>query len=358
MSTKTQITAPVINCPYCQGIKIIKRGQRQKQFETVQIYYCKHCQKRFTPLITKHKSFPLRIILDSFNYYNRFFTLQTTAEQLSAKYGIAVSPQNISNWLKSYRDYLPILRLRSFIKKNYTRKAILVESRLFHGQIYDFRYHRAKTDLILDEQAKNRKLLPLKTLLELVVVECPHTLFKSNQRASEQKDIFDLSGVKIVHKTNYANKTANFVLQAVANNKLRHETLQEFMFLNDTVTVAVELPILLDQADLDHYNHILGFKVPINLAETDNHVPIITGHIDIVQIRNGQIHILDYKPSARKSKPVDQLMIYALALARLTGLKLKNFTCAWFDKDDYYEFFPLHVVYKKKGKRKKIKESH
>ena len=60
---------------------------------------------------------------------------------------------------------------------------------------------------------------------------------------------------------------------------------------------------------------------------------------------------MDYKPSAAKERPVDQLTIYALALSRLTGLRLYNMKCAWFDDKNYYEFFPLHVVYKKKQKR-------
>ncbi|MBU3965300.1 hypothetical protein KJ695_01085 [Patescibacteria group bacterium] len=61
---------------------------------------------------------------------------------------------------------------------------------------------------------------------------------------------------------------------------------------------------------------------------------------------------MDYKPGAHKEKPVEQLTIYALALARLTSLRLYNFKCAWFDEENYYEFYPLHVVYKKKKGRK------
>ena len=46
------------------------------------------------------------------------------------------------------------------------------------------------------------------------------------------------------------------------------------------------------------------------------------------------------------------MTIYALALSRLTGIRLYHFKCAWFDSKDYFEFFPLHVVYKlKKGKK-------
>jgi hypothetical protein len=41
-------------------------------------------------------------------------------------------------------------------------------------------------------------------------------------------------------------------------------------------------------------------------------------------------------------------MVYALALSRRTGLRLLDFKCAWFDDANYYEFYPLHVVHKRK----------
>jgi ATP-dependent exoDNAse (exonuclease V) beta subunit len=192
----------------------------------------------------------------------------------------------------------------------------------------------------------------IRDFLELSIAECPHQVFKDSEtRSSEFKKVFDLDQVRVVRKHNRACEIAKFVMQAVANNKLRHEKLQEFMFFSDSTTVAVEVPVLLDKDDLWHYKKRLNFKVPIELEKDDD---VITGHIDIVQVRNGIVHILDFKPSASREKPIAQLTLYALALARLTSLKLYNFKCAWFDEDDYYEFFPLHVVYKKKkkGKRK------
>jgi ATP-dependent exoDNAse (exonuclease V) beta subunit len=82
--------------------------------------------------------------------------------------------------------------------------------------------------------------------------------------------------------------------------------------------------------------------VPIETQTT------LTGHIDFVHVRNGAVHILDYKPKARLEKPIPQLMVYALALSRRTGLKLYDFVCAWFDKHEHFEFYPLHVVHKRR----------
>ena len=76
------------------------------------------------------------------------------------------------------------------------------------------------------------------------------------------------------------------------------------------------------------------------------------GRSYFLQVRNGYLHILDYKPEARKEKHAHvQLTIYALALSRRTNLPLKDFKCAWFDEHDYFEFFPLQAVYWPNGMR-------
>jgi ATP-dependent exoDNAse (exonuclease V) beta subunit len=71
---------------------------------------------------------------------------------------------------------------------------------------------------------------------------------------------------------------------------------------------------------------------------------VATGHIDFLQIRNGAVHILDYKPDACTNKPFAQLTIYALALSRMTGIPLFDFKCAWFNETDYCEFFPRTIL--------------
>jgi len=337
-------------CPYCQSSDVVKKGKRKKKMEDVQIYYCHHCQRKFTSQISKGKTYPLRIILESVTLFNRLLPLKEIVQKIKEKYGFQLSEQTILNWLKDYRGYLPFLRMRDFIAKKYQPKEIIEEIHLLHGQIYDFKYHRAKTEAILDEDFKHYKLRQIKEFLELAAVECPHDIFRESQnRASEYHNFFNLDEVKIVRKDNTAGKLVRFVMQAVANNKLRHQILQEFMLVNDSVTVGVEVPVLLGQDDILHFQNELNWQVPIDLADEE----VITGHIDFIQVRNGTIHIMDYKPSAAKVKPIDQLTLYALALSRLTSLRLFNFKCAWFDENDYFEFFPLHVVMKKKKRKRK-----
>ncbi len=71
----------------------------------------------------------------------------------------------------------------------------------------------------------------------------------------------------------------------------------------------------------------------------------LTGHIDFLQVRNRAVHILDYKPDARTNRPIAQLTVYALALTMLvSGLKLFDIKCAWFNEEEYCEFFPRSLL--------------
>lgn len=345
----------VSSCPYCQGSDFVKTGFRLKKLEKIQVFYCNHCQKKFTPLVTIGKTYPISLILQSLIWFNKFVEPEQIALHINEKYGLRIAPQTIANWIKEYERLIPFKRMREYLmgklqKNELNLKEMVAEQKLFHQQIYDFKYHRFKTDLLLEEDFKNYKQKAIKDFLELIIAECPHKVFQeSNLRASEFKNVFNLDGVRIISKKNRANEIARFVMQAVANNKERHKAMQDFALFCDSVTMAVEVPVLLNKDDVDHFRTMLNFNVPLELKDN----AVITGHIDILQLRNGMIHIMDFKPSAKKYKPVDQLTIYALALSRLTSLRLHSFKCAWFDEDDYFEFFPLHVVYKKHRKRRK-----
>ncbi len=125
-----------------------------------------------------------------------------------------------------------------------------------------------------------------------------------------------------MQKQNYANRLAELALKIAENNKARHETIQSFMLINDSATIATEIPVYLTKGDIAYFKSN-GFTFDFK----DYRTPI-TGHIDLLQIRNGLIHILDYKPEAEKANAVNQLAIYALALASRTKLAVKDFKCA------------------------------
>ena len=88
------------------------------------------------------------------------------------------------------------------------------------------------------------------------------------------------------------------------------------MLVNDSATIGTEVSIYF-------YLKEKGF---------------ITGHIDILQVRFGKVHILVLKPDANKEHPDAQLLSYAMGLLFRTKIPLSSIECAWFDDEDYLSF--------------------
>lgn len=341
-------------CPYCESKNFVKRGIRKNRYQAVQLYLCRNpeCGRTFTAQDVKGKHFPLNVVIEGMSYYNLGCTLKETCSILKEKFGVAPEPATLSAWIEEYKSLCRFERLRPYATKMYSPRDMVEAVTMAHRQLYRFRYHRAKTALMLEEFG-NRNLYRLKEYLDAVSSETPHQYFQDGERMSDMRSKFDTAGMIVKSKTNYANRLAAFVLQAVSENKARHEAVQRFFLANDSVTVATEAPVYIRKEDIEHMEHTLNFKITdngmikIKGRKSPEQMPcLLTGHIDLVQIRNGQAHILDYKPRAAKEQPIEQLTWYALALSRLTGLRLFNFTCAWFDEHDYYQFYPLHVVKK------------
>ena len=388
----------VIQCPYCSSEDFVKRGTRQKKRERIQLYICKACGRTFTPFSIKGKHFPIQTILDAISYYNLGFSLEQVSKVMKEKQNIEVQPSTVATWVEEHKEICAYHRMRTFAVKEFSPYEVVETCTLAHRQLYRFRYHRAKIKYIMEEDFKHYKFYPLKEFLDNVSGETPHQYFQEGLRVSEAPIRFSKTEMIVRSKENFATKFAALVLQGVTDNKQRHETLQKFMLANDSVTVATEVPVYIRREELEHMQTQLGFQL-FKKAETKNskavisakagiqtqnldsgspcrgtgqaaagmtktgelremtadEIPkLITGHIDFLQIRNGLIHILDYKDQAAKERPIEQLTLYALALSRLTGLRVFHFKCAWFDENDYFEFFPLHAVYKTRRGRKKV----
>lgn len=400
-----------LQCPYCQSEDFVKRGTRLKKGGKTQLYLCRACKRTFTPAWFKGRQHSWQVILDAMSYYNLGFSLEQTGKVMKEKFGVEIMGSTLSAWLAKYGTLCAYKRMRSFGMKMYSPYEIVETCTLAHRQLYRFRYHKAKTKLIMADDFKHFKFGPLKEFLDNVTAETPHQYFQEGARMSEVGTAakgkgnlgtgtlkFSKTEMIVRAKHNYACALAGLVFQGVSDNKQRHEALQKFFLANDSVTVATEVPVYIRREDLEHMQTQLGFKLytknttlikgarGINLKGAESNsgrdeakgrikigtgtdddanslreidsgeIPkLITGHIDFLQIRNGAIHILDYKGCAAKERPIEQLTLYALALSRLTGLRLFHFKCAWFDENDYFEFFPLHVVYKRNRGRQRIK---
>jgi len=335
-----------VTCPNCSSRQTKKHGTKKKKLQTLQRYFCNNCRKTFTLQQDKSKTYPLKIILNALSYYNLGHSQIEAASMLSKRFKLKPSQKTISNWLNEYKEICTFSRLRSEAIKLYKPNNIIHKQTLIHIQPYPFKWHKAKLDILTKE---NPQFSAIKNYIEKINSrQFPHHIFTYNkeenqngQRASQLK--FNHLNIKIINKTNQSNELTKLALILAKSNNSRHQAIQDFMLINDSTTIAVEVPAYLTNWDAGYYRNQKGFTLPLH-----NYTTPITGHIDILQIRNGLIHILDYKPDAEKTNAIEQLTIYALALSRKVNLPLYYFKCAWFDEDYYFEFFPLHAVYEKR----------
>jgi transposase-like protein len=328
-------------CPHCGSARLIRKGTRRKKLEIAQLWQCKLCRRVFTPAppALRYKTYPLRVILDGVTLYNLGYSLPVAAQKLKAKHGYKVAPSTLSSWMDEHRELTTYRRLREQARGNLSPAQTVRSSKLYHRQVYSFAYHRPKLAL-LRESRQHQRFAPLADFLEQAPKNCPHDLFSDGSRASQLPNFVNRNHLIVVEKENFATRTAALVIPSVGDNRLRHETLQRFILANDSVTVAVEIPIWLLPQDID----ALETEYGIRLLPEGHEPRILTGHIDFLQVRNGAVHILDYKPDARTNQPIAQLTLYALALTRLAGLRLFDIKCAWFNEETYCEFFPRALL--------------
>ncbi|UCG70789.1 MAG: PD-(D/E)XK nuclease family protein [Thermoplasmata archaeon] len=120
-------------------------------------------------------------------------------------------------------------------------------------------------------------------------------------------------------KNSPASRMTGLALELAKTKSERHQKMEEFFLVNDSATVAVEVPVYLNEQES-------GFRKPL------------TGHIDLIQVRSNKIHIMDYKPD-ESGNVANQLQLYAKCLKKRTGLSY--FTRAYFDENGYYQFTPV-----------------
>ncbi len=351
----------IIICPRCKSKEIIKYGRRKIKSQYVQIYQCQQCGNFFSDRKMKYKTYRENVILNGISIYNLGYSLRETKTQLAKRFKTKVPLSTIQSWVKKYKDICRYSGLREEGRVLYSPENLIFSRYFEHKQVYRFQYHKAKLDMCI-KSGDQRKLSLLKEYLEWVAQKrenCPgtnsrrlfpHHIFTQEsknpkQRASQTE--IERFVVTKVPKNNLTNSLAEYGLKLARSNYERHDKVENFMLINDSVTVAAEVPVYLTNDDIKYFKK-KGFQFNFN-----SNTPI-TGHIDLIQIRNGLIYILDYKPRARKEKPFEQLISYALALGSRTKLAIKDFKCAWFDEKDYFEFFPLHAVYRKRLREESV----
>src|ERR1700722_8410410 len=129
---KHLVGAELERCIFCRGTKITREGKRYKKLETVQLWYCRTCDRVFTPQRAKGKTYPLKIVLESLIFYYRGDTRARAAQRIKERFGIAIPPRTFSTWLAEYRELTTYARLRDTQITRYRPDRIIRAVRLHH----------------------------------------------------------------------------------------------------------------------------------------------------------------------------------------------------------------------------------
>jgi len=303
-------------CPNCKSRNVVKKGKRKTKFRDRQLYQCKDCNTRFTDQTLKHMMYSPQVIIHALNCYHLGCTLQETSKQVNRKFKVKTSKSTVHFWVHEFQKLCPI----SCMRNNFTDyKDVLFTKRFEHENLdYLFMYHKYKLDFLTKDCFPG-----LASYITSFERGCPDVFFEVGQRCS--KPMFEVQ-VNSKEQVNLACRIAGFAISAAGKNLERHKIVERFMIINDTATIACEVPVWYWDKKIDSG---------------------VTGHIDLIQVRNNLVYIVDYKPSASKEKDaVNQLYHYASALSYRAKIPLDKIRCAWFDEDSYYEYSPVDASVK------------
>jgi len=165
---------------------------------------------------------------------------------------------------------------------------------------------------------------------------CHEDIFQSGPRSSALRFDLGINTQEIV-----GHQISKLAKIALANyNGTPHDKVQACALDSDPAAIGVEVPIWLKPTDL------VGMPVSKEILDrifADGEV--LTGHIDLLAVEDGNIWIWDFKPRAHKERyATTQVFFYALMLAKRAGLSLEKFRCGYFDEERAYLFKPTLSV--------------
>ena len=259
------------------------------------------------------RQYPPRVILEAVTAYHLGHTLAGARAKVARRGKVPAS--TLHSWIGQFS---PVCTFSRFRKRYSLSPDDVIHSKVFdHKQEYKFAIHRFKANVLC------KRLFPqVRRYLWKISEDCPNHLFQANDGARCSDGNLPHLKLRLIAKETNAQALAKLGLLLARRAKDRHPAIQRFMLVNDSATVAVEVPVYLHP----HEAPDLGLT------------GVLTGHIDVLQIRGNRVWILDYKPDARRERLAKyQIYLYARALSVRTGIPLSRFAMAYFDDKDYYE---------------------
>jgi len=306
---------PLPSCPNCGSNKaVVKFGKRTGRSKTVPRFKCNVCNKTFTNEPVRHTMHPSAVIAGAITQYNLGYSVKQVASFLKRRYNAKVPEPTIYDWTRRYAPIATFIPMRN--RYDINPRGIIYAKKLYHVQIYEFKYHQLKLNIAAKTFPQLKRYL-----LEVASTDNSKTFTATKTRCSTFKADLQPSNIRPI-KSNNAIKMTRMALSLVKHRAKRHEAIEKFFIINDSSTFAVEVPV-----------YVFPEEAPdLKLTEP------LTGHIDIIQYRNGKIYIMDYKPDQDPASASTQLKLYARALSRRAGIPMANIATAAFNEAGYVEF--------------------
>jgi len=189
---------------------------------------------------------------------------------------------------------------------------MIISKSFKHGWYYWFRYDREK----LSGHSNTDVSGTIIDYFEAMDI-CPHVFFCQEPRASSlKKPRLYVKRVRhpLTKFTEYGKKLYH---DKYSSN---HSRVEMFLLENDIDSVAVEVPVWLEEEEAEKHD----FCYPL------------TGHIDLLRLTD-KIEVWDYKPNAEKERYAStQVYWYVTMLSNRLGLPVENFRCGYFDEKNCY----------------------
>ncbi|UCG68198.1 MAG: IS1 family transposase, partial [Thermoplasmata archaeon] len=218
------------SCPQCRTSEnVVKSGTRNLKEDTIQIYLCKNCQKRFSDRKLSHTSYPPKVILSALTYYNMGHTLDMTIRTMRRRYRIKIPLTTLRNWINRYGNELPATKLRK--KYDFDPNQTIKTRKLFHPQPYLFKVHTLKLNI------KGKQFPQLKRYINNMMNNPMEHIFQSKKvlRVSELAHTLNIPKPSIrTVKNSPACRMTDLALELAKTKSERHQKVEEFFLVNDS----------------------------------------------------------------------------------------------------------------------------
>lgn len=298
-----------MKCPNCSGSDhIVKTGKRKTSKGSVQKYRCMECGRSFSDSIDPYSNYPLKVILHTLELYNMGHSASSVKTLIGKQYKRSPPLNTIYSWTKRFESDLTFIKLRK--KMDLDPENIVYKKNFQHRQIFPFAYHIPKLNI----QSKN--FPGIKRYIDWIDRSLPDRMFLEGPRMSTYNMNIDH---EIKPGNNKLPRLTKLALER-SSDPSPHNSVEYFFLLNDSSTVATELPVFLNPKDI-------GSDVPM------------TGHIDILQARFDKIFVLDYKPNLNHPENYSsQLHLYRESIHRRMNIPKEKISTIAFNEHEAWEY--------------------